>query len=270
MRSLGLGIGLGIDIYQPWLLQGGGPPVYDPDAEAFFVATGIVDNAEKSAVNTLVIAFKDAALWTLMHAIYPFVGGTAGRHAVNLKTPGTFDITWNGTVVHDSNGITGDGATGYGDTGLNLVSDTTPDSLAFGVYSRTDIAEVSRDIATQTPSVDVTGIWTKYIDGNTYFDNNQSIGRCVAASPTSLGLWTSSRTASNLHRGFNNDTQVAVTTAGQGTLDNSTFAILRASGATFSTRNLAFAFISDGLTAIDMINFNAAVQAYQTSLSRQV
>lgn len=52
-----------------------------------------------------------------LYVFYPFVGGSASAHSFNLANS-LYTITWGGTVTHNANGITGDGATGYGDTGL--------------------------------------------------------------------------------------------------------------------------------------------------------
>ena len=91
----------------------------DPDGAAFITAAGLTDPTQISAVCTLVTSLKSASLWTGMDAIYPFVGGNALAHSFNLRNPAKYQITWVGGVTHDSNGITGDGATGYGDTGFN-------------------------------------------------------------------------------------------------------------------------------------------------------
>ena len=89
-------------------------PAYDADAAAFFTAAGITDVTQKAAVNTLILGLKSAALWTSFYALYPFVGGTSGAHAVNAKTPGTYNITWVNSPTHNANGVTFNGTTNYG------------------------------------------------------------------------------------------------------------------------------------------------------------
>ena len=78
---------------------------YDADAQAFFTAAGISDSGQKSAVNTLVLALKSDGIWSRCSAIYPFVGGSSSSHAVNLKTPGTYDLTFYGGITHSSTGL---------------------------------------------------------------------------------------------------------------------------------------------------------------------
>lgn len=89
--------------------------VPDPDAAAFFTNAGITDPLTKGAINTYVINLKADGLWTNLVAVWPFVGGTAAGTAIDLK--GSHNITWNGAVNYVA-GVTGDGATGFGKTGI--------------------------------------------------------------------------------------------------------------------------------------------------------
>ncbi|MCL5098721.1 MAG: hypothetical protein M1608_14560 [Candidatus Omnitrophica bacterium] len=53
------------------------------------------------------------------HVVYPFIGGTAAAHTLNLMGA-DHAITWAGSaLVHDEYGVTGN-RSGYGDTGLAL------------------------------------------------------------------------------------------------------------------------------------------------------
>ena len=67
-------------------------PAVDPDAQAFITAAAITDPTQQSAINTLVVDLKGYSIWTKFKAIYPVVGGIASSHAVNLKTPGTYNL----------------------------------------------------------------------------------------------------------------------------------------------------------------------------------
>lgn len=124
---------------------GGGGGSGDPDVDAFLVCSGIAQgqSAIVTALLNLVTSLKNDGLWTMMDAIYPFVGGTPTSHACNLRNVGTYGITWHGGVTHDSNGITGDGSSGYGDTGYNpstAAGHLTLNSASIGVYSSIGVA----------------------------------------------------------------------------------------------------------------------------------
>ena len=89
--------------------------VPDPDASVFFTNAGITDALTMGAINTFVINLKADGLWTNLVAIWPFVGGSAASTAIDLK--GNHNVTWNGSV-NFTGGVTGDGATAYGKTGV--------------------------------------------------------------------------------------------------------------------------------------------------------
>ena len=96
---------------------------YDSDAVTFFTAASITDATQKGAVDYLVKSLKAGNLWTNMIAVYPFVGGASNKHALNLKAPSTYPITFTSTgVTHDGSGITGDGSSGYGAIPLDWTS----------------------------------------------------------------------------------------------------------------------------------------------------
>ena len=99
------------------------PPafVWDSDATNFLTRVGVIittNDAVPTAINTLVQNAKTHGWWTNCDAIYPFVGATASSHAINLKST-NYSILWHGALIHDINGVTGDGSTGYGDTQFN-------------------------------------------------------------------------------------------------------------------------------------------------------
>ena len=77
---------------------------YDPDVQSFITAAALTDTTQKSALDDLVLDLKAAGLWTKMKALYPIVGGVAASHAVNLKTPGTYNLSFTAGWVHGSTG----------------------------------------------------------------------------------------------------------------------------------------------------------------------
>lgn len=252
---------------QAMLAQSISPGGYDTDAQAFFTAASITDNTQKDAVNSLVIALKSASIWSKMIAIYPFVGAAATPHSYNLKNPSVFQITWAGGVTHNSDGITGNGTTGSGDTGLNFSSDTTANSSAFGVYSKTDSAQASADMGAGL-STGSANIYPKFVDNNAYFRNTEGTGGVSAGVTTSLGLFVCSRTSSSSVAGYQaSGTPIATGSGAQGTRDSANFTLLTFDIG-FSARNLAFAFVSDGLADSEVGDLNTAVVSFQTTLGR--
>ena len=110
--SFGLGSWLGW--FTPSYIQS---PTGDTDYISFIDRAGITNSGQKAAVAALVSAAKLHGWWANCDVIYPFVGGTSNSCAQNLLSA-DYPITFHGNVWF-TNGIVGDGVTGYGDTGFN-------------------------------------------------------------------------------------------------------------------------------------------------------
>jgi hypothetical protein len=253
---------------------------FDSDAQAFFTAAGITDATQKSAVNQLVLDLKSASIWTKMTVIYPYVGGAATPHSFNLKAPGSNQITWAGTVTHNSNGVTGNGSTGRGDTGLNCSSGLSINDTHFCVYSRTSSTATSCEIgALGTGSLQYSGVFCKYTDNNMYGElwaTGTANDEAFANVTNSQGLFTASRRAINDFEIYRNATSLATKSGNRsGTAPNVTLNVLcqnnnGSGGTAFSARNCAYHSAGAGLTDTDVSNLYTAVQAFQTTLGRQV
>lgn len=94
----------------------------DQDVLNFFIAASINNTTQRAAVCELVRSLKTLPLvgtkyWNRESLIYPFVGGNLVSHSVNLKKPGTNDLTYPGAgLIHSAVGVQGNGTTGYADT----------------------------------------------------------------------------------------------------------------------------------------------------------
>ena len=262
--------------------SGGG---VDPDAQAFITAASITDPTQQSAINQLVVDLKGYSIWTKMKALYPFVGGTASAHKFNLKDPRDLDVAFrlvfNGGWTHSANGATPNGTNGYADTKFSPNNFTATTNSSAGVYLRTNALETSVDLGQGYIAFAQDGvmIYPRY-------SSNQYAGCCLGtsfngasnANTDSRGLFAVTRTGTsqsfrkrgtstinstvtktttslylnrNIYLGAGNDRDVNGVTA-------------------YSTRQQAFAFIGDYLTSGEIDNFYTAVQAYQTTLGRQV
>jgi hypothetical protein len=238
----------------------------DADATAFFTATGITDSTIQSAIESLCSDLKSASVWDKMALIYPFVGGSSSAHSYNLKNTANNQITWSGTITHDANGVTGDNSTGAGDSGYST-SSMTANSLAFGIYSRTNSASNMVEIG--TISGNTVHIYSKYTDNKAYFRNAATTGGLSGTVTASTRLILSSRTASDVHKGYRDGSEVATGSGAQGTIGTGTLRVLRGA-AIWSNRNIAFAFLSAGLDATEVSALTSAVNTFQTTLGRNV
>jgi len=254
-------------IINPYIFGGGA----DADASSFITAASITDGTQQDAINQLVLDLKDYSIWSKLEAIYPFVGGNATAHSYNLKDTTQFQITWNGGVTHDANGVTGNGTNGYGNT--NFVDSThLTDFISFGVYSRTDSQSAVMDIggtgATTSNALGCkfssTGVYAVVMDGGTQ--------RKVTA--TSLGLFTANRSDASNRAIYINGAEYTYSNPSSIYTSRNMYVLARNNNDSsvdfYSSRNLAFAFIGNSLTTTEQADLYTAVQAYQTTLSRNV
>ena len=246
---------------------------YDPDAQAFFnrvtAAGGSLTNTEKTAVNTLVLDMKSYGIWTAMKAIYPMVGASAAACAQNLKSSsftGTFTSGW----TFASTGVTPNGTSAYMNTGLNTSTDLTLSTNHYSYYSRTSsVVAVTVEMGVfQTAFVHLRAA-VNYVAGAV------SSLASFTTTLTSAGFWLGSKTANNSRKAIYNGSVQATNT----TTDTTSYPNLQVyigarndggSAAVFSDKQCAFASIGDGLTDTQASNFYTAVQAFQTTLSRNV
>ena len=256
----------------------GTPIVSDSDAQSFLNTASITDLTQANAINTLVTDLKSANLWTKMKAVYPMVGGTASSHSYNLKNPAQFQITWSGGITHDSNGITGNGTNGYGNTGLIPGSSLTNNSLNISTYSRSSIGSDTTEMGcSESGYLPIIGLTIRSTSNNAQFDGYDFSNHRIMASETDgRGLFIGSITSSTSQKLYKNTTIKATSIFVQGLSQPSTrplYILARndsGTAANYSPKNIAFSTIGDGLTDTDASNLYTIVQNYQTSLSRQV
>lgn len=249
-------------------------PVYDLDALAFFAAAGITNDTQKLATDTLVKALKTNLTWAKYHAIYLFVGATALAHSINLKNPSAFNVTWNGTIVHDANGITSPTGDAYGLTGYNPSVHAILGNNHLSIYSRTlktqgggtsELGAINGNSEWNMNLGDSTQSYMLLLGGGSQypfstFTNTQ--GHFVATRSDQATLKTYRNAVENLSAA-----QV------QTILIDRELTLLAVNTGAFERRsstNLAAATIGEGLTPTEITNDRAAFQAFQTTLGRQV
>jgi hypothetical protein len=242
---------------------------FDADAVAFFgrvtTAGGSLSATEKAAVNTLVVDMKAASIWTSMKAIYPMVGASAAACAQNLKSS-SFTGTFSGSVTFASTGVQGNGTTGLMNTAFNPSVQSTSSSVHMSLYSRTNQNRAEFDFSRQAFGL--------LLYQNTFYIQLTDVGSYATSISISdtRGMWIISRTNGTNVNGYRNATKLINNAAQVSTLVNNNLLLMAndPSGSNASSKEYAFASIGDGLDDTQAGNFNTAVQAFQTTLSRNV
>jgi len=254
-------------------------PGVDPDAQAFITAASITDPTQQSAINQLVVDLKGYNVWSKMKAIYPIVGGTAATHKWNLKDPrdldAAFRLTFTNAWTHSSTGMTPNGANTFANTFYNLSTNSTTSNVSGGFYSRTNVVNGGATFGALSASLTGLAVTIKNNDQNTYWAVNDSI----LTGPSNIvtdtrGLFVLNKVSLSEKRIYRNGSQISTFTPSSNTAPSlNVYLGARNNNGTagqYDTRELAFAYLGDTLTNTEVSNMYTAVQAYQTTLSRQV
>jgi hypothetical protein len=242
---------------------------YDADAQAFFdrvtAAGGTLTTTEANATNQLVLDMKSAGVWTSMKAVYPMVGASAAACAQNLVSSsftGAFTSGW----TYASTGVTPNGTNAYMNTFLSPFVQMSNFSLHHSVYTRTLYGNL-QGIGIFSPTrVDM------IVSSSTIYSNIGNAGTATATN--SISLLLASRTTATLNklytRGILRNTDATLLNVA---LPNANYYIGAENQVTpnfYSNTEIALSSLGDGLSDTQAANFYTAVQAFQTTLSRQV
>ena len=249
---------------------------YDPDAQAFFTASGLTGATNLTAINNLVVALKGFGIWTKMKAIYPMIGGTAALHKWNLKNPldtdAAFRLVFLGGWTHSSTGATPNGTNAYADTKFNpLISSASQDNKHLCSYIRTNASGCLIGCFQSSVSPQRADLIWRF--GTNYYFNLSAAPTTISSTATSGFHLSYRNNASNSKYLLNNNAIQTITQTSAGNPNLLLFIGVRNDGGSvfsYSNNQIAFSSIGDGLTDTDAANFYTAVQAYQTTLSRQV
>jgi len=254
----------------------------DPDAQAFITAAAITDPTQQAAINTLVVDLKGCGAWTKIKCYYPFCGGSASSHKFNLKDPRDLDVAFRiifyGGWTHSSNGATPNGTNAYADTRLFPFSILT-DNISLGYYSRTNVNATSTtcDIGvTSGPSGPDYLFLFPRLNNVSWYSILESGTYTQVADTNSAAFYIATRNGTTV-KGFKNGTNV-ITRTGVAVQPRTNAPIYLGAinlantvGASwFSSRQSASAIISEAFTDTEATNVSTAVQAFNTTLGRQI
>jgi hypothetical protein len=239
---------------------------------AWIAATGETDLTILGALNTLESDLTTYGLTAKMKALYPMVGGTAGKHSYNFMNTAQYQITWSGGLTHSSTGVLPNGTNGWGNMNFPLYATggtgVTPQDNHVSFYSRTNLAGRD-DIWLSTNSNQFLGLIVRYIANNDAYYGNINYYQTPNANGTGFYTGKSVGTAGKL---FKNGSSILTATisstfySGSSMMNQGLF--LGSTG--YGNKECAFASVGLGLSDTEAANFYTAVQTFQTTLSRQV
>ena len=263
-------------IINPYLVQPSS--AYGTLTTAWITATGETDTTILGALNTLESDLATYGLTSKMKALYPFVGGTASKHKYNFMnaqdTDAAFRLVFNGGWTHSSTGALPNGTNGWADTKIN--SDATAgimsqDDSHISFYLRTYTADSTyrQDIAAH-PNLYFSAVYNSNsypgIIANIYVNGFNG----VISNSDARGYYIGSRTSSTNSVIYKNGSSVRTDTRTSSNSSGNLYLASYLGTQEFGNREFSFVSIGTGLTDTEAANFYTAVQAFQTTLSRNV
>jgi hypothetical protein len=252
--------------------------VLNPLVETFVTDGGITDPTQRLALNNLINYIQPKPYYSKLKIIYPMVGETALAHSLNLVNTSTYQLTFTGGWVHNSLGALPNGTNTYADTQFNpYVEGFTNTNAHMSYYVTSPSTNQNGRLVGVSNATDDEPIYL--IDGvnpaEVVFGYGGNTG------PTARFVTNDARGFLQLNRagltteGSKNGVVEATSTQTMSGVTNLSFylgcgRVLNYGNYRYSNRQCGFASFGDGLTTEEADDFNTAVQAFQTTLNRQV
>jgi len=252
---------------------------FDPDAQAFITAAGITDPIQQNAINQLVLDLKGYSIWTKMKALYPFVGGTATTHKFNLKNPldanAAFRLSFLGGWTHSSTGALPNGTNGYANTFFSPSANSLEyNDNHLSYYSRTNATSIYDIGGGENTGLKNLGLYLRRIGNVAGYDSGNYItNRNTFPNSDSKGFYNGNviSSSSKYFKNGTNQFTKALTFSDITALSVYVGAFNEDNiPSYYSSKEVSFISIGDGLSDTEASNFYTAVQLFNTSLSRQV
>jgi len=243
---------------------------------AVITGGGTLDSTSSGATYQLFADLINYGLWNKLYAFYPLLGGnSSGGQAVNGKTPGTRNMTWNGGLTFSTNGVVSNGTTGYGDTNSNNSSIGGLNDFHMSFYSRTneqndptefDMGANESPNRTQLNSRSTSDLLSGAV--------NTSNAQGSFSNTDSRGLFTLVRRGSTDTEFYQNSTSLGSSASVSTSRPNLNIFICRRNYPILpdnpTTRQYAFVTMGNALSDTEVTDLYNAIQTFQTTLARQV
>jgi hypothetical protein len=260
---------------------------YLPLTTAWIAATLETDTTILNALNTFEAGLDANSLKTKFNAIYPMVGGTPLKHSFNFINTLNFQLSFLGGWTHSANGALPNG-TANADTGINASTVLTVNNNHLSFYSRSNTAvgltpnfKISigaYSAATNTRQfalylkangtgnaiyANTSGVINQYASGASIDSRGWFIGNKTS---NAIGAMTISKNGTSLNANTLAPTVTAYPSANIFISGNSSVGL----PVQWDDKECAMATIGTSLTSGEISTLYTLIQAFQTSLSRQV
>jgi hypothetical protein len=246
---------------------------------AWIVATGESDTTIIGALNTLETDLTTYGLIGKMKALYPMVGGTAIKHKFNFMDARDLDVafrlTFNGGWVHSSTGGLPNGTNAYANTFLIPIASLSLNNNHLSFYSRTQNNLINGvDMgAADAGNINMLDIEISF-NNLRYYENSQNIYSNGVSGLLTNGMFVNSRIVNTDFKGYRNGYSEGTMSYVSASLTSYPIFLGARNDASvasfFSGKECSFATIGEGLSDTEVTNLYTSIQAFQTTLTRNV
>lgn len=259
-------------------------------ALSFATVTDIRDTNIRVQPQVLLNNMNGWGLVDKQKALYPFVSdgyieSRATQHKYNLINPAdtnaAFRLTFSGGWTHSATGAKPNGTTGYAETYFNPVTNLADYTTSghFSTYLRTNAGAVDAPMGFYQTTAQAT--YVGYKSGGLFYSGwGVAAGAMNYAAASNTGLFVVSRTGLNVTKNYQSGVDKVTNVLAAAPISNNitiggvwTYASSGSGGGSmgaWSSRESAFASIGNGLDATENTNLYNLIQAFNTSLSRQI
>lgn len=239
------------------------------EVQTFIALGGITDITQINALNTLYADLNTAGLWNKIQVLYPFVGGTATAHALNLKNAAQYPLTFTGSIVHSSNGVSGTASLNASFSSTYNMTSLGASDFSFGMYMRSPMAGLaSQNLLPFSTSTNATYLNFR---GDQYLLNQTKL---ATGSTTASGLYGESVakfmaiTTDSSTTAFSFQNQFQVTTAiTKGLTSTGTIgASLSSTTAGAVAHTMSIWYVGNAMTETELVTLNAIYQKFNDTL----
>lgn len=248
----------------------------DPDAQIYITAASITDPTQISAIDVMFKALKTQNLWGKLYLLYPFIGGNAAAHAVNAKNPGTNDLTFLGTLTHDTDGVLPNGTSGRATNGWIMSSEVAEaDGFGYFYYAKGNLPTSTASTLFQAWNSGLNEVWGYIHSATAVAMHAGSQSSAAGITSTTPGMYMGAGKNTAFYRAWKNDTIFVESgaVAPPQDLDRGFYLFCRQyalAAARFSAVQCAGIGFTYYLTEAEGNSLYNIIQTCQTTLGRQV
>ena len=258
------------------VIASSGGSSYDPNAQAFFTASGITDLTQKTAINQFVLDLKSNSLWTLGKFLnFGFLGDST-RVKYNFFSPldldSSYRLSFSSGFTFSANGIQGNGVSSYIRTYFTPSNVFDINHGTYGFYSRTNQLRTEADMGAYLIGPSISGFHTDGPGNNQYYElNTHNWYNVHLNNINTSGNHLVTRTSSANARAFRNGVKIQTNTAPTNINQTNEIYLASMNGLGYSSsKQYTLFYCFDGLSDAQAVLLDNCIQTLMTTLGLNV